>query len=75
MAIDFENKIEIKKLSKKPAIAIETTGKEPETYWFPSVTDLAANYGVSSMRVIRAIEDGRPINSWGVYVDEALEDN
>ena len=73
MAVDFDNKNEIKSLSKRPAIAIETTGKEPETYWFPSVSDLAVNYGVSSMRVIRAIEDGRPINSRGVYVDEALD--
>lgn len=56
---------------KKPCIAIETQGKNPQTYWFPSITDLALAYNVYTTVVIRSIEDGRPINSYGVYVDEA----
>ena len=56
----------------KPCIAIETQGKNPENYWFPTVTDLAICYNVSCMKVLRAIDDGRPINEYGVYVDEAL---
>lgn len=58
----------------RPCIAIETTGKHPETFWFPTVCDLALCYEVSSMKVLRSIEDGRPINEYGVYVDEALND-
>lgn len=69
-----EDKKEIRRLSRKPAIAIETVGTNPETYWFPTVLDLATNYGVSAMKVLRAIEDGRPINARGVYVDEALDE-
>lgn len=62
------------KLTDRPCIAIETIGKDPQNYWFPTVVDLALAYNVSSMRVIRAIEDGRPINDMGVYVDEASEE-
>ncbi len=53
----------------RPCIAIETSGRDPRTYWFPSVQDLALAYNVSSMKVLRSIEDGRPIDRYGVYVD------
>lgn len=62
-----------KRLNERPVIAIETQGKNPETYYFSKVADLALCYNVSSMKILRAIEDGRPINEYGVYVDEALE--
>lgn len=60
--------------SDKPCIAIETQGKNPETYWFPRASELALCYNVSTMKVLRAIEDGRPINEYGVYVDEAFNE-
>lgn len=58
----------------KPCIAIETYGDSPKTYWFPSIKDLADAYFTNATRVKRAIEDGRPINEYGVYVDFAVEE-
>lgn len=57
----------------KAVLAIETQGSNPQTYYFKSVKDMADAYSVSSVMVLRSIQDGRPINNYGVYADEALD--
>lgn len=61
-----------KRSTDRPCIAIETRGDNQGVYWFKTVLDLATAYDVSSMKVLRSIEDGRPINAYGVYVDYSL---
>lgn len=57
----------------KACIVIETQGSNPQTYYFDSVKAVADAYSVTSVMVLRSIQDGRPINRYGVYVDEALD--